>query len=608
MVRFFHYFASVTRTYLKGPTVRIGCSSGFWGDTAASAPQLVRRGDIDFLVADYLSEITMSLLAAAKHKFPNQGYTPDFLHTCMKPLLKEIKSRGIKVVANAGGVNPIGCSEALAAIAKEQGVELNIATVTGDDLMDKLGNADGKKLINDEAKPVQSMNAYLGSFPIAKALNLGADVVVTGRCVDSALTLGPLIHKFGWTESDLDQLAAGSLAGHLVECGAQVTGGIFTDWNKIDGWDNIGFPIVESDSSGQFIITKPKQSGGQVSVATVSEQLVYEIGDPSAYLLPDVTCDFTNVHLEQLQEDVVLVRGARGKSAPQQYKVTATCASGYRALAVCPVIGPNATQKAQKTAEAILKRTRNMFKVLQFDDYSQTHVQILGTESSYGCHACSSLNPREVVLWLGVRHQQKAALEIFAREIAPAGTGMAPGLTTLIGGRPKVSPVLGLHSSLYPRKELPISIYMNGKLVETFISEAPVIDVRCPEAVVHQLTSPDLHRGNFEYRVDELAYLRSGDKGDTVNIGVVARNPKILPYLREQLTTHAVKDYFEHLLEADSIVERYELPGINALNFVITNALGGGGVSSLRCDPQGKAYGQMLADYRIRSLPNIELL
>lgn len=468
-------------------------------------------------------------------------------------------------------------------------------------------------LTNDDgASPmcstVQSMNAYLGAFPIAKALDHGADVVVTGRCVDSALTLGPLIHKFGWTERDLDQLAAGSLAGHLVECGAQVTGGIFTDWNKIRGWDNIGFPIIECDNSGQFIVTKPMESGGQVSIGTVSEQLVYEIGDPSAYLLPDVTCDFTDVYLEEVQEDVILVKGARGKSAPQQYKVTATCADGYRALAVCPVLGPNAAQKAQKTAEAILKRTRNMFKLLQLGDYSQTHVQILGTESSYGHHAQSSIHSREVVLWLGVRHKQKAALEVFAREIAPAGTGMAPGLTGLIGGRPKVSPVLQLHSFSYPRKELSINIFMNGKLIEKFTSEAAtIINVQNLETVVSQPASAELVRGDFEYRVEELAYLRSGDKGDTVNIGVVARNAKALPYLRKQLTTDAVRDYFGHLLETNSTVKRYELPGIGAMNFVITNALGGGGVSSLRCDPQGKAYGQMLADYRLRGLPNIEL-
>ncbi|KAL5463410.1 hypothetical protein EMCRGX_G032303 [Ephydatia muelleri] len=550
-----------TRTYrdfLTGPTVRIGCSSGFWGDTVTSAPQLVGRGGIDFLVADYLSEITMSLLATTKQKFPHMGYTPDFLQNCMKPLLKEIKSKA--------------CSEALAGLAKEQGVELNIATVTGDDLMDQLHTIHGK---SDEGRPmysaVQSMNA---SFPIAKALDHGADVVVTGRCVDSALTLGPLIHK---VERDLDQLAAGSLAGHLVECGAQVTGGIFTDWSTIHGWDDIGFPIIECDRSGQFIVTKPTESGGRVSIGTVSEQLVYEIGDPSAYLLPDVTCDFTNVCLEEVQEDVVLVKGARGKSAPQQYKVTATCADGYRALAVCPVVGPNAAQKARKTAEAILKRTRNMFDVLQLGDYSQTHIQILGTESSYGHHAQSSLNPREVVLWLGVRHKQKAALEVFAREIAPAGTGMAPGLTGLVGGRPKVSPVLRLHSFLYPRKELSINILMNGKLVEKFTSEAAIINVQYPETVVSPPTSAEPVRGDYEYRVEELAYLRSGDKGDTVNIGVVARNAKALPYLREQLTTHAVKDYFAHLLETNSTVERYELPGIGAINFVITKALGGGG-------------------------------
>ncbi|CAD5113575.1 DgyrCDS2738 [Dimorphilus gyrociliatus] len=431
---------------LGGDTVRIGCASGFWGDTATSARQLVQKGQINYLVFDYLSEITMSLLTAAKKKDSKFGYAPDFVHFAVGPLLKDIKNSGIKVISNAGGVNPHSCANALEEIAKKNGINLNVAVITGDDLMSKTDELSKENItdMNDSLalpKSLTSMNAYFGAFPIARALDKGADVVITGRCVDSALALGPLVHEYKWNPADLDKLAMGSLAGHLIECGAQSTGGIFTDWQQVEDWHNIGFPIVECSQDGPFVLLKPDKTGGLVSRGTASEQLVYEIGDPQNYILPDVVCDFSQVKIQEIkgsENEAVLVQGAIGKRAPDSYKVCATYMDGYKATAVCCLGGKNSAEKGRKTANAILNRVRNIFKSLKLEDFRRTHVQILGNEDTYGEHANSSLNLREGVVWMSVHHNQKMALEIFSREIAAAGTGMAPGLTAIVGGRPKV--------------------------------------------------------------------------------------------------------------------------------------------------------------------------
>ncbi|XP_063415043.1 uncharacterized protein LOC134696988 isoform X1 [Mytilus trossulus] len=602
---------------LQGKTVRIGCACGFWGDTAVAAPQLIYGTKLDYLVFDYLSEITMSLLISAKHKYPNLGYAPDFVQICMAPFIKDIKSKGIKVISNAGGVNPQACADALKQICASVGVEMNIAVVTGDDLMPK-----SKELMNSSItdmdsgdqfpKTVHSMNAYLGAGPIARALDLGADIVITGRCVDSALVLGPLLHNFQWNMNDFDHLAAGSLAGHLIECGAQVTGGIFTDWKTVPDWDHIGFPVVECSSNGDFIVTKPKGTGGLINEATVSEQLVYEIGDPAHYFLPDVVCDFTQVQLDEINsvtdEAAVFVTGAKGKPPTSQYKSSATYADGYRSTAVAIIRGPNTKQKGEKTADQIIKRCRRIFKQLNLEDFSRVHVEVLGTEQSYGPMTNLPNGSRESVLWLAVHHHQKKALEFFSKEIAPAGTGMAPGLTGLVGGRPRVSPILRLFSFMYPKKDIEIDIFLNGNHVEKFEpQDIPVAEY--PKAKEQNVVDEVIvQTGNKSYRLEDLAYTRSGDKGNMCNIGVIARHPAILPYLRQQLTSDAVQKYFSHLFDdpSNASVQRYYVPGIHGMNFVLPESLGGGGVASLRSDPQGKAYGQMLLDFIVKDVPDMD--
>ncbi|XP_073698187.1 uncharacterized protein lratb.1 [Garra rufa] len=612
-----HYASSTHKT------VRIGCASGFWGDTATSVPQLIYGGKLDFLVFDYLSEITMSLLSAAKAKAPNMGYAPDFVLS-LSPFIKDISKKGIRVVSNAGGVNPLACGAALQEVAQKAGLDLKVAVVTGDDLMPQKDSLTELRMADSEGrkplpKSVHSMNAYLGALPIKRCLDLGADIVVTGRCVDSAVVLGPLMHSFAWDCNNYDLLAAGSLAGHLIECGAQATGGIFTDWHTVPDWDNMGFPVVECSADGSFTLSKPPKTGGLVSFGTVAEQLVYEIGDPQRYLLPDVTCDFSNVTITEIPDvdgGAVKVGGAKGSPPSGDYKVCATYMDGFRATAVCPVGGPRAVEKARRTAESIIKRTQRIFKQLGLENYAEVNIQVLGAEDTYGPHAANT-SPREAVVWMAVHHKQKKALEFFSREVAPAGTGMAPGLTAIVGGRPRISPVLKPFFFLHSKADMEVHIHVNGELVETYreaVTEPSLAEGHDPSyrSEEHSPTPTDLPSGPHTFRLEELAYTRSGDKGDSSNIGVIARHPLYYPYLKKCLTAEVVEQYFQHLIRKDQTdppsVKRYELPGIHGLNFILPNSLGGGGMASLRSDPQGKAYGQMLLDYKLKGLPDLKSL
>lgn len=580
--------------------LRIGCASGFWGDTEFAAAQLIRRGDIDVLVFDYLAEITMSLLIRVKAKDPNSGYAPDFV-TQMRPLLREIKQRGIKVVSNAGGVNPAACREALAKAAQAEGVELKIAAVIGDDLMPQIeaARSEGvREMFSGAPLPARLMsaNAYLGAFPIAAALDAGADIVVTGRCVDSAVVLGPLVHAFGWKATDYDSLAQGSLAGHIIECGTQTTGGNYTDWHSVPGWDDMGFPIAACAPDGSFVVEKPPGTGGLIVPSTVGEQMVYEIGDPRAYLLPDVRCDFTGVKLEQIGKNSVRVSGARGGAPTPQCKVSATYADGFRAIAMLMIGGIDAPQKAKRMAAALLARCRRLFAERGAADFTETSIEVLGAEATYGPRARAVT--REVMVKIGVRHADKEALEVFSRELAPMALASAPAMTGFVGGRPKVQPVVRLFSFLWDKARIPVRLELDGQDIPCpQMSGQPFDAARLP-AVEGPLPAADAFAaGTRVVPLVNLAWARSGDKGDSANIGVLARRPEYLPYIRAALTAEAVATWFTHVCEG--AVHRWDLPGVHGLNFLLERALGGGGIASIRIDPQGKAFAQMLLDHPV---------
>ncbi|MFN6992639.1 MAG: acyclic terpene utilization AtuA family protein [Aquincola tertiaricarbonis] len=581
-------------------TLRIGGASGFWGDTEFAAAQLVERGDIDVLVFDYLAEITMSLLIRAKAKDPTQGYAPDFVAT-MKPLMKQIKARGIQVIANAGGVNPSACRDALVAAAQAEGVELKIAAVLGDDLMpqvEAMRAAGTTEMFSGAAFPakVMSANAYLGAFPIAAALSAGADIVVTGRCVDSAVTLAPLIARFNWTAGDLDKLAQGSLAGHLIECGTQATGGNYTDWASVPGWDDMGFPIAECSADGSFVVTKPAGTGGLVCPSTVGEQMLYEIGDPRAYILPDVVCDFTAVTLTQLGPDRVEVTGARGRAPTDQAKASLTYADGFRAMSLFMIGGIDAGAKARRTGAAMLARMRRHYAARGWPDFTEASVEAIGAEDTYGAQA--RMSAREVMLKVGVRHPLKDALELFSREVAPMALMSSPAITGFTGGRPKVQPVVRLFSCLVPKSQLGVSIDMGAQKVAAPQLAGKPLDLATLPAVGGPLPTADAFaRGTRSVPLVQLAWGRSGDKGDSANIGVIARRPEFLPFIRAALTEEAVARWFAHLASGE--VRRYDLPGTQALNFTLQRALGGGGIASVRMDSQGKAFAQMLLDHPV---------
>ncbi|MFV5632326.1 acyclic terpene utilization AtuA family protein [Acinetobacter oleivorans] len=582
--------------------VKIGCASGFWGDTNTAAFQLVHLTDINYLVFDYLSEITMSIMAKAKMVEPKHGYALDFVSRVMAPLLKKIAEKKIKVISNAGGVNPLACRDALQKIIKEYGLDLKVAVVLGDDLLaqhEQLKQQNIQEMFSGEALPEQvaSSNAYLGAVVIRDALNLGADIVITGRVVDSAVVLAPLLHEYQWSLDDYDKLAQGSLAGHVIECGAQCTGGNFTDWQLVQGFDNMGFPVVEVSEDGSFVVTKPQGTGGLVSTATVAEQIVYEIGNPQAYLLPDVIADFSQVHLEQIGEHRVRVTGAKGQAPTTQYKVSATYPDGYRVLVSFLIAGREAPQKAQVIADAILAKCERVLAMRSVPPFSEKSVEILGIESTYGEHA-QALNSREVVVKIAVKHMFKEACMFFASEIAQASTGMAPALAGIVGGRPKASPVIKLFSFLIDKNQINVEIDFDGSRypveIPRGISTEQFNTLAAGESAVYQ--------GNeIEVPLIEIAHARSGDKGNHSNIGVIARKAEYLPWIRAALTEQTVASYMQHVLDAEKgRVIRYELPGLNALNFMLENALGGGGVASLRIDPQGKAFAQQLLDMPVK--------
>lgn len=587
-------------------TIRIGSAGGFAGDTSVSAPQLIEGGNLDYLVLDYLAEVTMSLLARSMSKRAESGYLRDFTDWIWKDNLREIAGRGVKIVTNAGGINPHACRARMEQFAKEAGVSLKIAVVEGDNIkpdLAKYANGDFQDMFSGSALPdpdsVLSANVYLGAFPIAEALKAGADVVITGRVVDSALTLGPLIHEFGWTPEDFDLLAAGSLAGHLLECGAQATGGLFTDWEDVPDWAHIGYPIAECESDGTFVVTKPENTGGLCSYGTVTEQILYEIGDPQSYILPDVVCDFSQLNVEQVDKDRVRISGTKGYAPTSTYKGCVTYQDGYRVISIMPIVGMDAARKVHRQADAVLERCEELLRARNLPPFRDKRVEALGSEATYGAQARAH-NVREVVGKIAIEHEDKEALDIFIREMDAPATSMSVGTTGWFGARPAIAPIVRVFSFGVPKEDVNAVVDFNGEKWEVAAPNPGWFD---PKVITRPIVDdvPNTDEPMTSVRLIDVAWARSGDKGDKFNIGVIARKPEYLPYIRASLSEQKVKAFFAHEFEGaqNPRVERFDLPGINALNFLCHECLGGGQMATLRLDALAKGKAQQLLEIEI---------
>lgn len=442
-------------------TIRIGNGQGFWGDNVDAPVELLRGGPIDYIGMDYLAEVTLSIMMRQKMRDPKLGYATDFIGF-IRRVLPELAERRVRVLTNAGGLNPRACREKIFEVARELGVSgFKVGVVEGDDLLPRLPelveaghelrNMDTGEPITDVLDRMTSANAYLGAQPVCEALAQDALIVLCGRVTDTALALAPMMHEFGWAADDWDRLAAGTIAGHIIECGAQCTGGNFTRFWEVPDLAGVGYPIIEASEDGTFVVTKHPNTGGMVTVDTVSEQLVYEMGDPDEYLTPDVTADFTSARLEQAAKDRVAVSGIRGSENTPFLKISASYLDGYKATGQITVSGPRAMEKARLAADVVWKRlARGGY---EFPPEARSE-EYLGVSSVLPGILPEPENPAEVILRLGVHHQDKSWVERFGKEIAPLVTAGPPGVTGFAGGRPKPQAVVAYWPALLAREEV----------------------------------------------------------------------------------------------------------------------------------------------------------
>lgn len=582
---------------VKPATVRIGNAQAFWGDRCdAAAELLAQEPELDYLTMDYLAEVSMSILTVQRERDANLGYARDFVEVVAAVAPYWAAGGRCKLIANAGGLNPHGCAAACKKALEAVGCRaMKIAVVSGDDVLSSLKqpiddgqrrqfqNLDTGAPISDVADRLMTANAYVGSLPMVEALRGGAEIVITGRVADPSLVVAACWHHFGWSETDWNRLAGATVAGHLIECGTQVTGGISTDWLEIPDPTHIGFPIVEVADDGSCVVTKPQASGGIVSEWTVKEQLLYEIGDPGNYLSPDVAVSFLSLKVEEVGRNRVRVSGAEGKPRPQTLKVSATYRDGYRAAGTLTIIGENSAAKAKRCGEIVLKRLQEAGQVLR----SQV-IELMGSES-------------ETILRIAVEAESKGAVERFSKELMPLITSGPPGTTGYAEGRPRVHAVFRYWPCLIARTAVESRI----ELIETSASPSSKAQLEAGQSRsdVRTETSERANAGlpvgptpatpQDVRRLQDIACGRSGDKGIGANVGIIARRVEYYAFLKEWLTVERIQEFFA----ADGVdaVTRYEMPNLSALNFVLRGVLR----RSLQTDAQGKALAQRLLQMRL---------
>ncbi len=444
--------------------VLVGNGQGFWGDSVLGPVRLVNEGPLHYLTLDYLAEVTMSIMQKQRARNPKAGYATDFV-TMVERVLPRCIDQGIKIVANAGGVNAAACAEAVAEVARKQGVSVKIGIVEGDDIMGQLdelmaGGEEFRNLDNDEPlknhlDKLQSANVYLGAQPIVDALAQGADIVITGRATDPSLVVAPLMYEFGWDINDHDKIAAATVAGHILECGTQSTGGNFDGWRDVPDMARIGYPVCEAYPDGTFVITKQDGTGGLVSTDTVTAQLLYELGDPHAYLTPDVTADFSTIELEQEGPNRVRVHGIKGHAPTSTYKVSMAYSDGYKVLGELTCTGPDAAEKARFTAELLFARLE--LDGTSYDDAQKT-IEIVGTNTACFPGMVPPADSYEVIMRVGLREYDKRKANRFGGELASLLLSGPPGLTGFAAGRPRASEVIGYWPALLTKEKVSATV------------------------------------------------------------------------------------------------------------------------------------------------------
>jgi hypothetical protein len=601
-------------------TVRIGNAQAFWGDRPAAAGELLARArDIDFLTMDYLAEVSMSILAIQRERDPTKGYAQDFVDVVRQ--LADYWSAGGKcrLIANAGGLNPLACAQACQEALEKRGCRsLKIGVVQGDNVIAILkASTDTKSYCNlDSGLPLSEVqsrlvtaNAYLGCEGIVKALDAGADLVITGRVADPSMVVAAAVHAFGWKQDDWQALAGATIAGHLLECGTHVTGGISTDWLKISDPTHIGFPIAEISRDGLCVITKPPLTGGAITEETVKEQLIYEIGNPAKYISPDVIVSFLQLQVKEISPNRVAVSGAVGYPKPTQLKVSATYRDGYRAAGILTIFGPDAVSKARHCGEMVLRRLKEAGWV-----YRDTLVECLGTGDSVPVlpNWHRNENAYETVLRIAVEADNKNACEAFSKEMIPLVTAGPQGTTGYAEGRPNVHSIFRYWPTLIDTDSTRYEYELITTKDTNSSRESPAI---WPPALLASAQSADPSSiaagientvtnspkssldGQPIKQLKDIAYGRSGDKGTGANIGILARTPEIYKALSQWLTEERVQEYFAPI--GITAVQRFELENLDGFNFVLTGVLR----RIIRNDAQGKALAQALLAIPLDDFP-----
>ncbi|MBU0983365.1 MAG: DUF1446 domain-containing protein [candidate division Zixibacteria bacterium] len=584
--------------------IRIGNAGGYWGDDLSALKRQLTGGPLDYITMDFLAEITMSILQRQRKASPDLGYAVDFLHQ-LEECLPLIVRKGVRVISNAGGINPIGMGRAIVRMARTMGLEIKVGVVYGDDIVGQLYelSAAGERFTNMETgedffgvrSSIASANIYLGAEPVVKALDAGCHIVVTGRVTDTGITLAPMIHEFGWDMDDWDKMAAGVVAGHLIECGCQTTGGNITDWHEVKNFHNMGYPIIEMEASGEFVVTKHKNTGGLVSEKTVKEQLVYEMGDPANYISPDGIARFDTIQIKPDGKDRVKVFGISGKPEPDYLKVSMSYDDGWKASGEVLVCGPRVSEKSEIITSIFWKKLQHK--------YESTRTEKVGTGSIWP-KTLTQCESNEILLRFGVRDHDRQKIVDFGKALSTLILSGPAGMAVTAQGRPRPKQVIAYWPALIHRSRVTAKV-----LTITTKDEEDFFEISFPIRVQTMPRADDSAKAKPRKRVkytgktetvvlQDVCYARSGDKGDTCNIGVLARTPEIYEWILDNLTPAVVKKHFKGITFGRVI--RYELDNIHALNFLLEQTLDSGGTRSLMIDPQGKTLAQALLQMPIR--------